>query len=125
MRFRHRIAVALFRPEPIIISVRPEIVTKTQDKRFALTKFRLSQSEVSADVSEILLLILLRYGQAAFQSEGPLDLERTCLVDCFSRDITYGHRLAPVRDRQLDQALVEISRIWPKLTPQSKATDFF
>lgn len=89
------------------------------------SKYGFSQSAVSADVSEILLLILLRYGQETFRNEGSLDLEHTCLVDCFSKSLTYGHKLAPVRERQLEQALAEVAHIWPKLTPQSKAADFF
>jgi hypothetical protein len=62
---------------------------------------------------------------AVLAAEGVLDHEHTCLVDCFSRTITYGHKLAAVRERQLEQGLAEVARIWPKLTPQSKATDFF
>ena len=116
---------ALFSVGGIAVSVRPEIVTRTAGKKFAMTKFRFSQSAVSEDVSEIVLLILLRYGQEAFRNEGSLDLEHTCLVDCFSRSITYGHKLAPVRERQLERAFAEVAHIWPKLTPQSKATDFF
>lgn len=116
---------ATFSMGGIVVSVRPEIVTKTHGDKFALTKFRFSKSKVGADTSDILLLILLRYGQELFRGKGLLDIERTCLVDCFSKAVIYGHTLAPIRERQLEQTLAEVARIWPKLTPSSKTSDFF
>lgn len=100
----------------VIVSVRPEIATVCSAKRsFCYTKFRFSKSKVSEDESEIVLLLLLKYGVAQATDMLRFDPEETRLVDCFSKNVIEGHRLARVRETQLETALKEIRRVWPTI----------
>ncbi|HWA27553.1 MAG TPA: hypothetical protein VG734_17995 [Lacunisphaera sp.] len=100
----------------VVVSVRPEIATVCSAKRsFCYTKFRFSKSKVSEDESEIVLLLLLKYGGAQASEMQRFDPDATRLVDCFSRNVIEGHRLARIRETQLETALREIRRLWPTI----------
>jgi len=101
----------------VTVSVRPEIVTTCDNGLFSYTKFRFSKSEVSADSSEIILLTLLKFGQEQSRDGRQLDPEHTKLIDCFNRNVIFGHTLPRVREHQLAMALREIVAIWPTITP--------
>lgn len=102
--------------EGVIVSVRPEITTVSTPKRaFCYTKFRFSKSKVSEDESEIILLLLLKYGVAQATDGFRFDPESTRLVDCFSKRVIEGHRLSRVRETQLESALKDLRRLWPTI----------
>jgi hypothetical protein len=107
---------ALIELDGVLVSVRPEITTVRQsDEAFSYTKFRYSKSKVSEDSSEIILLILLKFGRAQATDHLRFDVESTKLVDCFARVIVPGHRLSAYREKQLTAALDEIRRLWPTI----------
>lgn len=109
---------ALFRMEGVTISARPEIVTTNlKQGTVAYTKLRFSKSKVSADAQEIVLLILLHYGQAQVTSGLRFSLEQTRLIDCFSKTIVFGHEIGRHRYQQLRMGLAEIRRVWPTIAP--------
>jgi hypothetical protein len=113
---------ALIEIDDVTVSVRPEIITRNHTPGFfALTKFRLSQSRVSADSSEIILLLLLKYGQR-LDLGLQFDPAETRLVDCFSRTVIPAHTLPRLREQQLQAALREIRRLWPTLSPREPRT---
>lgn len=97
----------------VLISVRPEILTRLENSRdFSYTKLRFSKSKVSADSSEIILLILLEYGRRQSSSLASFRPDETVLVDCFARTVHRGHRLPAIRGRQLAAALSEYRNLW-------------
>ncbi|PTY07971.1 hypothetical protein DB347_07055 [Opitutaceae bacterium EW11] len=107
---------ALIELDGVLVSVRPEITTVRQnDAAFSYTKFRYSKSKVSEDSSEIILLILLKFGRAQASEHLNFDVESTKLVDCFARSVIQGHRLGGSREKQLSSALGEIRRLWPTI----------
>jgi hypothetical protein len=107
---------AVLELDDVTISVRPEIITRNASAGFfSLTKFRLSQSRVSGDSSEIILLLLLKYAQRLNYPSLQLDPAETRLVDCFSRTLIPAHTLPRIREQQLQNALREIRRMWPTL----------
>ncbi len=107
---------ALLELDDVVISVRPEIITRNAATGFfSLTKFRLSQSRVSGDSSEIILLLLLKYAQRLNFPGLELDPAETRLIDCFSRAVIPAHMLPRLREQQLQAALREIHRLWPTL----------
>jgi hypothetical protein len=98
----------------VLISARPEIITENmRSGDFAFTKLRFSKSPVSADAQEIVLLSLIHYGQRQSHDELVFSIEKTKLIDCFSRTVTLGHTIRRHRDQQLHQALAEIREMWP------------
>ncbi|MDX2186710.1 MAG: hypothetical protein SFV32_07250 [Opitutaceae bacterium] len=100
----------------VTVSVRPEfITTDARTGLFSLTKFRFSKSKVSADASEIILLVLLKYGQQLVLPGFHLDPSATRLVDAYSGNIIFAHTLPRIRESQLQSALRDICRIWPTL----------
>jgi hypothetical protein len=106
----------------VIVSARPEIITENNETQdFAFTKLRLSKSKVSADAQEIVLRVLKHYGQQ--QAHGGLEfsMEKSRLIDCFSKTIIAGHAVGRHRDQQLHQALYEICVLWPQV---KESTDF-
>lgn len=108
------------------VSVRPEIVSiNANDRSVALTKLYFSMDNMSADVADVALLILLRYGESINKLGGGLDMEHTRLIDCYARRVVRGHDVPAIRSRQLDQAIEEIGKIWPKVSTASSASDFF
>lgn len=110
----------------VTVSVRPEIITKRNGgKSVALTKLRFSKSKVSLDASEIILLVLLGYGQNLLGPGSTLDVEETKVIDCYANTIVSGHQLPTIRSSQLDTALAEIARIWPRVHAGSRYSDFF
>jgi len=97
----------------VVISVRPEILTRRQNSReFCFTKLRFSKSRVSDDASEIILLLLLEYGMRQSSALAAFRADQTVLVDCFARTVHRGHRLANIRSRQLAAALREYRHRW-------------
>lgn len=109
---------ALFRMEGVTISARPEIVTTNRKQgTVAYTKLRFSKSKVSADAQEIVLLILLHYGQAQVSGGLRFSLEQTRLIDCYSKTLVYGHQIGRHRYQQLHLGLAEIRRVWPTIAP--------
>lgn len=110
----------------VTVSVRPEIITKLNGgTSVALTKLRFSKSKVALDASEIILLVLLGYGQNLLAPGSRLDAEQTKVVDCYANTIIAGHQLPAIRSRQLESALAEIARIWPRVHAGSTFSDFF
>jgi len=110
---------ALVPLDGVLISARPEIVTDNQSEGYtAFTKLRISKSKVSEDAQEIVLLVLLHYGQQ--QSHGNLifSMELTKLIDCFSRTVVFGHTIPRHRHQQLHSALAEIRTLWPNVLPR-------
>lgn len=103
--------------EGVTVSVRPEIVTRQPDGTFSYTKFRFSKSKVAADASEIVLLLLLRFGQARSGNGLQIDPGHTKLVDCFARNVVQGHALPRVREQQLSAALRQVVALWPTIRP--------
>jgi len=102
--------------EDVTISVRPEIITRNAvTGTFALTKFRFSQSKVSADSSEIILLLVFKYGQRLVFPGFQLDPAETRLIDCYSKTVIPAHTLPRLREQQLQSALREIRQLWPKI----------
>ena len=100
----------------VAISARPEIITEEKQEGYAaFTKLRISKSKVSADAQEIVLLVLLHYGQQQSHDGLIFSLERTKLIDCFSKSIIPGHTIGRHRDQQLHQALAEIRTFWPSI----------
>lgn len=100
----------------VTVSVRPEfIITDPRTGLFSLTKFRFSQSKVSGDASEIILLVLFKYGQQLVVPGFQLDPSATRLVDVHSGNIIFAHTLPRIRESQLQSALREIRHIWPNL----------
>lgn len=100
----------------VTVSVRPEfITTDPRTGLFSLTKFRFSKSKVSADASEIILLVLFKYGQQLNVPGYHLDPSATRLVDVHSGNIIFAHTLPRVRETQLQSALREIRALWPTL----------
>jgi len=73
---------------------------------------------ISEDAQEIVLLVLLHYGQQ--QSHGNLifSMELTKLIDCFSRTVVFGHTIPRHRHQQLHSALAEIRTLWPNVLPR-------
>jgi hypothetical protein len=101
--------------EGVTVSVRPEIVTLQRAAGlFSYTKLRFSKSRVSDDASEIILLVLLKFGQRQ-NGERQLDPEGTRLVDCYARNVVAGHTVPRYREQQLSGALREINRLWPTI----------
>lgn len=110
----------------VTVSVRPEIITKKHgESSVALTKLRFSKSKVSADTSEIILLILLEYGRNLLGPGSSLDVSETKIIDCYANAVITGHQLPEIRSKQLQGALAEINRIWSKVTATSRYSDFF
>lgn len=110
----------------VTVSVRPEIITKKHgESTVALTKLRFSKSKVSADASEIILLILLEYGRNLLGPGSSLDVRETKIIDCYANAVITGHQLPEIRTKQLQGGLAEINRIWPKVTAASRYSDFF
>lgn len=115
---------ALLELDDVTISVRPEIVTRDASGGFfSLTKFRLSQSRVSGDSSEIILLLLLKYAQRLNYPGLQLDPAETRLIDCYSRTLIPAHTLPRIREQQLQGALREIRRMWPTLRCPKEISD--
>jgi hypothetical protein len=101
----------------VVVSVRPEIVTLSRPTGlFSFTKLRFAKGKVSGDASEIILLVLLKYGQQTSIDGLQIDPESTRLVDCYSGEIIPGHTLPRIREQQLQAALREIRRLWPQIT---------
>lgn len=97
----------------VVISVRPEILTRLHDSHdFSYTKLRFSKSKASADVSELILLILLEYGARQSTTLATFRPEQTILVDCFAQTIHRGHSVSAVRQKQLSAALREYRHLW-------------
>lgn len=110
--------------DDVVISVRPEITTRhPKTGLFSLTKFRFSKSKVSADSSEVILLLLLKYGQSLSRSGWQLEPAETRLVDCHARLVLHGHTLHRFREQQLQTALREIRRLWPHLKRPERKPD--
>lgn len=110
----------------VTVSVRPEIITKRNGgTSVALTKLRFSKSKVSLDASEIILLVLLGYGQNLLAPGSRLDVEETKVIDCYAKTIIAGHQLPAIRSKQLESALAEIARIWPRVHAGSRYSEFF
>lgn len=103
--------------EGVTVSVRPEIVTRQLDGTFSYTKFRFSKSKVAADASEIVLLLLLKFGQVRSQQDLQIDPQNTKLIDCFARNVIQGQALPRVREQQLSLALHEVVALWPTIRP--------
>jgi len=103
----------------VTISVRPEIITRQPNGLFSYTKLRFSKSKVSEDASEIVLLLLLKFGQRRSQDGTQIDPSNTKLVDCFARAVIEGHTLQRIREQQLDAALSEIAGLWPTVRPSA------
>lgn len=102
--------------DEVTISVRPEIMTtNVATGFFSLTKFRFSKSKVSADSSEVILLVLLKYAQRLNLPGLQVDPEETRLVDCYSRTVIPAHTLPRLREQQLQSAVREIRRLWPTI----------
>lgn len=101
----------------VTVSVRPEIVTTCNPHLFSYTKLRFSKSPVSNDASDIVLLVLLKYGQQQSTSTSQLDPSSTKLIDCFARRVITGHSIPRVREVQLARALREIIALWPSIPP--------
>jgi hypothetical protein len=96
-----------------MISVRPEILTRVEKSRdFCYTKFRFSKSQVSADASEIILLVLVEYGLRQNSALATFRPNATILVDCFARTVHRAHLVPAARKRQLAAALQDYRRIW-------------
>jgi hypothetical protein len=103
----------------VAISVYPEVVTENlTDEFIAFTKLRFSKSKISADVSEIVLLILHYYGQLQSRTGLQFNFERSKVVDCFSKTVILGHAVGRRRDQQLHQALTLIRWLWPQIEPK-------
>lgn len=110
--------------DDVVVSVRPEVITRHPESGlFSLTKFRFSKSKVSADSSEIILLLLLKYGQTLSQSGWQLEPAETRLIDCHARQVLHGHLLPRYREQQLQAALQEIRRLWPHLKRPERKPD--
>lgn len=117
----HRIVSrnALVPLDGVIVSARPEIITENNRLGYAaFTKLRISKSKVSADAQEIVLLVLLHYGQQQSYDGLTFDLEKSKLIDCFSKSIVAGHNIGRHRHHQLHQALSEIRTLWPTIRPR-------
>lgn len=100
----------------VTISVRPEFITRDPASGlFSLTKLRFSKSKVSADASEIILLVLFKYGQQLAVPGYQLDAENTRLIDCHAGTVIHAHHLPRLRETQLQAALREIHQLWPTL----------
>ncbi len=99
----------------VAISVRPEIVSKNKSLgTFSYTKLHFSkENKISADAAEIVLLLMLRLGQMQPESGLSFDLQKSKLIDCFTKNIVFGHNLERYRERQLAQSLKEIRAMWP------------
>lgn len=105
--------------EGVKVSVYPEIVTENLDDGYiAFTKLRFSKNKISADVSEIVLLILHYYGQTQSRTGVPFNFELSKVIDCFSKTIVPGHAVGRNRDQQLHQALAQIKWLWPRIEPK-------
>jgi len=112
---------AWFRLNGVVISARPEIVTDNiQSGHFAFTKLRFSKSKVSADAQEIALLVLLYYGQQQDHDDLIFSIEKSKLVDCFSKSVIHGHSLTRFRYQQLQEALAEICILWPQIAHKNE-----
>ncbi len=112
----HRIirANARVRIDGVIVSARPEIITENQKLgEFSFTKLRFSKSKVSADASEISLLALLHYAQQQSYPGLTFCMEKSKLIDCFSKSVIEGHTVGRHRYQQLHRALSEIRGMWP------------
>ncbi|MCE0499104.1 MAG: hypothetical protein LV481_14280 [Methylacidiphilales bacterium] len=106
----------------VAVSARPEIITEVkQEGLAAFTKLRISKSRASADAQEIVLLVLLHYGQQQSHDELVFSLEKTKLIDCFSKTIIAGHTIGRHRDHQLHKALAEIRTLWPTIKPRDES----
>lgn len=100
----------------VMVSARPDIITENaQDGWFAFTKLRISRGPNSADAQEIMLLALLHYGQQQSHRNLAFRIERTRLIDCFSRQVLAGHAIGRHRYQQLHHALSEIASLWPQI----------
>jgi hypothetical protein len=109
---------ALMEREGVTISVRPEFITyDKQLNTFALTKFRFSNSPVSADAAETGLALLLEFAKEPRFSGHLLDLEHTMIIDVFSGSVIRGHTVGRHRLAELDAALRELATIWPDIKP--------
>ena len=103
------------------VSVYPEIVTENLDDGYiAFTKLRFSKNKVSADVSEIVLLILHYYGRVQSRIGVPFNFELSKVIDCFSKTIIPGHAVGRNRDQQLHEALARIQWLWPRIEPKDR-----
>lgn len=106
----------------VAISARPEYVTENLAQGFiAFTKLRFSKSKISADVSEIVLLILHHYGITQSRTGLQFDFEQSKVVDCFSRTVIFGHAIGRHRNHQLHEALKRICYLWPQVEPKNGA----
>lgn len=116
---------ALLDLDDVTISVRPEIMTRNPGTGFfALTKLRFSKSRISADSSEIVLLLILKYAQQLPVAGFQLDPQETRLVDCYSRTVVPAHTLPRLRENQLQAALREIRRLWPTIHGRDSDGEF-
>ena len=107
----------------VVISVRPEILTRLHNSRdFSYTKLRFSKSAASADASELILLVLLEYGNRQNSALATFRPDQTILVDCFARTIHRGHRLPAIRRHQLSAALREYRNLWATTRRANPAT---
>lgn len=110
----------------VVVSVRPEIITRIKGtESIAFTKLRFSKSKVSADASEVILLILIEYGRRMMSPGVTLDIKNTKIVDCFAQVVVSGHELPDIRTKQLATSLDQIARIWPKVQVRSRYSEFF
>jgi hypothetical protein len=113
---------AKFILDHVIVSARPEIETHDLiNSDFAFTKLRFSKSKVSADAQEIALLALLYYGQSERRDNLRFSIEKSKLIDCFSKTIVLGHKIGRHRYQQLHDALAEIYNLWPSIIYKHEA----
>jgi hypothetical protein len=116
---------AILRTRGVDVSIRPEIFTREPNGLFTYTKLRFSKSEVSIDASDIVLLLLLKYGQKQSTDTAQFDAQGSKLVDCYAKTIVAGHSIAAIREQQLNAALREIVALWPSIQPRGASGDSF
>ena len=103
----------------VTISILPEIVTENlANGIIAYTKLRFSKSKITADVSEIVLLLLHHYGQGQNRPGLEFNFENSKVVDCFSKLVIWGHAVGRQRHQQLHKALQRINWLWPRIEPK-------
>jgi hypothetical protein len=102
--------------EGVVINARPEIITENNDEGyFAFTKLRFSKDKFSVDTQELVLLVLLHYGQQQSHPEMRFSIEKSKLVDCLSKTVTFGHEIDRCRHQQLQRTLSEVRELWPAI----------
>lgn len=112
--------------EDVTISIRPEILTESHATGFfSLTKFYFSKHKVSADAADIVMLLLIKYGQAYPRPGLCFDLEATKLIDFYAAKIIHGHTIPRHREQQLLDALKDIQRRWPMIQPKPRKGFFY